>query len=158
VSLREILQISQESWDSKDPQSFYRLLLLKLVLAIGAIGVLLPLYVTIFVSENKDNLVSQGLMWLVFCVSYFKVKHDRQVFKAGLVIVNIVVALLLKILIGSRIGDASGAYHYASVFISRSSPVSGTIFSPTPFPAYIRLGRHSMSIAAWNWCSPISSP
>ncbi|WP_176736516.1 sensor histidine kinase [Oligoflexus tunisiensis] len=138
MSPRLLLQISRESWDHRNPNGIYQLMLLKLILGCGLIYILVPLYVSIFVRGSLGHIfVLQALMWISCLVSYFHVRHDRQVYRASLFIVTLLSVLLLSILITTRLGDISGAYHYVVALVMAASFLLGPRLAFPYFSAFL---------------------
>jgi signal transduction histidine kinase len=126
VSPHVLLQISRESWEDRHPNTFHQLLLLKIMLGSALLGILMPLYVTVFVRARLDHIfVLQAMAWIVCLISFFRIRHDQQVYRAGLLIINLITILLLSILITSRLGDISGAYHYVPILLVAASFLLG---------------------------------
>jgi len=126
VSPRVLLQISRESWENRNPNTFHQLLLLKMMLGSSVLAILIPLYVTVFVRSSLDHIfVLQTLLWVICSIAYFRVRHDRQVYPASLLVINLISALLLSILITSRLGDISGAYAYVVTLLMAASFLLG---------------------------------
>jgi signal transduction histidine kinase len=93
----------------------------------------------------------------VFLISYFRVRHDRQVYRASLVIINLLTALLLSILVTSRLGDISGAYSYVIALIIAASFLSGPRFA---FPYFLLfLGFYAaVATGLWDYAFPNTIP
>lgn len=156
MSPRALLQISREAWENRNPNTFHQLLLLKIVLGCSVFGILIPLYVTAFVRARIDHIfVLQSLMWVVCVISYFRVRHDRQVYRASLVTISLLTALLLTILITSRLGDNSGAYHHVITLVVAASFLLGPRFA---FPYFLLFFCFHIAVLTglWDYAFPDS--
>ncbi len=158
MSPRTLLQISRDSWESRNPDTFHQLLLLKIILASAVLGILIPIYVTAFVRARIDHIfVLQSLLWVICLISYFRVRHDRQVYRASIIIINLITVLLLTILIASRLGDISGAYHHTVTLVVAASFLLGP---RSAFPYFLLfLGFHvAVATGLWDYVFPQSMP
>jgi signal transduction histidine kinase len=158
VSPRVLLQISRESWENRNPNSFYQLLLLKMMLGSAVLGILIPLYVTVFVRANLDHtLVLQSLLWATCAIAYYRVRHDRQVYRASLLVINLISALLLSILSTSRLGDVSGAYAYVVTLLVAASFLLGPRFA-LPYVCLFVGFYVAIASGFWDYLFPGSLP
>ncbi|MDQ3234147.1 MAG: HAMP domain-containing histidine kinase [Pseudobdellovibrionaceae bacterium] len=155
---RSLLQISRKAWDNRNPNTFHQLLLLKMMLGCAVLGILFPLYVTVFVRSRFDHIfLLQVLMWVVCFISYFRVRHDRQVYKASLVIVNLMTFLLLTMLISSHQGDVSGAYHHVVTILVAASFLLGPRFALPYFLLFLSF-YVAVGSGAWHHFFPHTIP
>lgn len=158
MSPHVLLQISRESWENRDSNHFHQLLLLKMLLGSATLGILIPLYVTVFVRARLDHIfVLQSLAWVVFLISYFRVRHDRQVYRASLIIITLLTSLLLSILVTSRLGDISGAYSYVVVLIIAASFLLGPRFAFPYFLLFLSF-YGAVGTGLWDYLFPDSIP
>jgi len=149
VSARALLQISRESWNNRNSNLFHQLMLLKMMLGIALVGILIPIYVTAFVRARLDHIfVLQSLMWAVCLVSYLRVRHARQVYQASIFIITLLTFLLLSILISSRLGDISGAYHHVVAILVAASFLLGPRFA---LPYYLLFLSLYIAVGSGLW-------
>jgi signal transduction histidine kinase len=158
VSPRVLLQISRESWENRNPNTFHQLLLLKMMLGSSVLVILIPLYVTVFVRARLDHIfILQTLLWVVCSIAYFRVRHDHQVYRASLLIINLITVLLLSILITSRLGDVSGAYAYVVTLIMAASFLQGPRFA-LPYVLLFLVFYVAVATGFWDYLFPGSMP
>lgn len=146
---RRLLQVSRSAWENKDPQSFHKLLLLKMMMIFGIVGIAFPLYVTVFIRQVLDHIFFlQISMWLTCLIAFIKVREDSQIRVASLIIINLLTFLLLSILISSGIGDNSGAYHHVVPILIAASFLLGPRFA---LPYFILFFGFYLLMATGLW-------
>jgi signal transduction histidine kinase len=120
--------------------------------------ILIPLYVTAFVRLTLDHIfVLQSLLWIICLIAYFRVRHDRQVYRASLLVINLITALLLSILITSRLGDVSGAYAYVVTLLMAASFLLGPRFA-LPYVLLFLSFYVAVASGFWDYLFPGSMP
>ncbi len=152
--MHRLLQINKESWQSQDIDAHHRLLLLKCILLGALFGIPVALFTTAFVRARLDHIFYLQLaMWFVCVFTYVKVKSIEQVERASFHVINSLSILLLLILISSRLGDISGAYHHVIAIIIASSFLRGPR-ATLPYYGLFLLFYLSIATGLWHHFLP----
>ncbi len=152
--MRHFLCIQQQSWDRSHPEPFYSFVFFKCMTLAASLGCFL-LFLTSLSSPDASPIyaVLQGLFCLSVSLLHILVRSYQYLKAAASGFLLAVFLLLFYMLLNSRSGDASGAYHFVApllfvcVFLL-GVPVASLLLA---FFSAFYLGMAFDLFTSWGW-------